>query len=162
MPDPGIRDIDESWLRVAAGLARELSGPDDVPVAAIVVSAEGDLLARAGNRREAEGDPTAHAEVVALRLAARRLGTWRLAGATLYVTLEPCPMCAGAAVNARVDRIVFGAWNPDYGACGSAWDLPRDRRLAHRPEVVGGICADACSELVREFFLVRRSPGEGG
>lgn len=150
-----------SWLRLAVDLALELSGPEDVPVAALVVSAEGDLLARAGNRREADGDPTAHAEVVALRNAARRFGTWRLTGTTLYVTLEPCPMCAGAAVNARVDRIVFGAWNPDYGACGSAWDLPRDRRLAHRPEVVGGVSADACSELVRGFFTPRRSPGEG-
>ncbi|MDP4013898.1 MAG: nucleoside deaminase [Candidatus Nanopelagicales bacterium] len=134
-----------------------LCGPDDIPVAALVVSAEGALLAVAGNRREADTDPTAHAEVLALRAAAAHAGSWRLLGATLYVTLEPCPMCAGAAVNARVSRIVFGAWNPDYGACGSMWDLPRDRRLSHRCEVLGGIRESECSELVRQFFTPRRA-----
>ncbi len=135
------------------------SHPDDVPVGAVVVDAAGRELACATNAREATGDPTAHAEILALREAARVHGDrWRLTGATLAVTLEPCTMCAGAAVLARVDRIVFGAWEPRTGAVGSLWDVVRDRRLNHRPEVVGGVREAECAELLMEWF---RS-GRGG
>jgi tRNA(adenine34) deaminase len=130
-----------------------------VPVGAVVVDATGRELAAATNAREATGDPTAHAEILALREAARVLGgRWRLTGATLAVTLEPCTMCAGAAVLARVDRIVFGAWEPRTGAVGSLWDVVRDRRLNHRPEVVGGVREPECAELLLEWFR----DGRGG
>ena len=143
-----------SVMRVALEEAR-LSGAD-VPVGAVVLDASGAIMARAHNEREASGDPTAHAEVLAVRAAAAVVGEWRLAGCTLVVTLEPCPMCAGAIGLSRVDRVVFGAWNDEYGAAGSMWDLLRDRRLAHRPEVVSGVLAEECSALVREFFADRR------
>lgn len=129
----------------------------DIPVGAVVTDASGAVIAEAVNRRRGGTDPTAHAEVVVLRLAGERLGSWRLDGCSLFATLEPCPMCAGAAVSARVRRIVFGAWNPDYGACGSLFDIPRDRRLRHRPEVVAGVLADECAEVVRAFFADRRA-----
>ena len=129
---------------------------DDVPVGALVVGAGGQVVAEAANAREATGDPTAHAEVLALRAAAETLGTWRLEGCTLVVTLEPCPMCAGASSLARIDRVVFGAWNDAYGAAGSMWDLLRDRRLHHRPQVVSGVLADECGALVRTFFNEHR------
>jgi tRNA(adenine34) deaminase len=138
---------------VAAG-----SDPDEVPVGAVVVDAAGRELASATNAREATGDPTAHAEILALRAAARVRTAeradrgWRLTGTTLVVTLEPCTMCAGAAVLARVDRIVFGAWEPRSGAVGSLWDVVRDRRLTHRPEVVGGIREPECAELLLQWF----------
>ncbi len=144
----------DAVMRVALDEAR-LSGAD-VPVGAVVIDASGALIARAHNQREATGDPTAHAEVLAVRAAAAVLGEWRLAGCTLVVTLEPCPMCAGAIGLSRVDRVVFGAWNDEYGAAGSMWDLLRDRRLTHRPEVVSGVLAEECSALVREFFADRR------
>ena len=124
----------------------------DLPIGALVLDPAGGVIARAGNQREARQDPTAHAEVLALRAAAQVRGDWHLDGCTLIVTLEPCPMCAGAAVLARVARIVFGAWNEEYGACGSHWDLPRDRRLNHRPEVVSGVLAAECGNLVRDFM----------
>lgn len=145
-------------MRTALELAREslLSGGDDVPVGALVLAGDGRVIASSGNRREALSDPTAHAEVVVLREAGLVRGTWDLGGCTLVVTLEPCPMCAGAAYLSRVDRVIFGAWNEDYGAAGSAWDLLRDRRLSHRPEVVGGVLADECGAVVREFFARRR------
>jgi tRNA(adenine34) deaminase len=130
---------------------------NDVPIGAAVADASGTVIARAANAREREGDPTAHAEVLALRTAARHLGQgWRLAGATLAVTLEPCTMCAGAAVAARVFRLVFGAWDETAGAVGSLWDVVRDRRVSHRPEVRGGVLADECGALLREFFAARR------
>ena len=144
----------DAVMRVALDEAR-LSGAD-VPVGAVVIDASGALIARAHNQREATGDPTAHAEVLAVRAAAAVLGEWRLSGCTLVVTLEPCPMCAGAIGLSRVDRVVFGAWNDEYGAAGSMWDLLRDRRLTHRPEVVSGVLAEECSTLVREFFADRR------
>ena len=144
----------DAVMRVALEDAR-LSGAD-VPVGAVVLDASGAIIARAHNEREASGDPTAHAEVLAVRAAAAVVGEWRLAGCTLVVTLEPCPMCAGAIGLSRVDRVVFGAWNDEYGAAGSMWDLLRDRRLAHRPEVVSGVLAEECSALVREFFADRR------
>jgi tRNA(adenine34) deaminase len=128
----------------------------DVPVGAVVYGADGLELAAAGNEREATGDPTAHAEIVALRAAARALGRWRLAGCTLVVTLEPCTMCAGALVLARVDRLVFGAWEPKTGAVGSLWDVVRDRRLTHRPEVRGGVLADVCAAPLEAFFAKQR------
>ena len=147
-------DSDVDAMRRALELARQslLADEDDVPVGALVLGPDGAVLAESANRREALTDPTAHAEVVVLREAALALGDTRLVGCTLVVTLEPCPMCAGAAQLARVDRVVFGAWNDDYGAAGSAWDLLRDRRLPHRPEVVGGVLAEECGAIVREFF----------
>ena len=147
-------DSDVDAMRRALELARQslLADEDDVPVGALVLGPDGAVLAESANRREALTDPTAHAEVVVLREAALALGDTHLVGCTLVVTLEPCPMCAGAAQLARVDRVVFGAWNDDYGAAGSAWDLLRDRRLPHRPEVVGGVLAEECGALVREFF----------
>lgn len=124
-----------------------------MPIGAIVLDPDGRELAAAANAREASGDPTAHAEILALRAAAGRHGDrWRLGGCTLVVTVEPCTMCAGAAVLARVDRIVFGAWEPRTGAVGSLWDVVRDRRLTHRPEVVGGVREDECAALLTAFF----------
>lgn len=129
----------------------------DVPVGAIVLGPDGRQLAHATNAREATGDPTAHAEVLALRAAAAAHGDgWRLAGCTLVVTVEPCTMCAGAAVLARVGRIVFGAWEPRSGAVGSLWDVVRDRRLLHRPQVRGGVLEVDCAALLEGFFADRR------
>jgi tRNA(adenine34) deaminase len=127
-----------------------------VPVGAVVVDGSGAVLGSGRNERELAGDPTAHAEVLALRRAAAAVGSWRLAGCTLVVTLEPCTMCAGAAVLARVDRIVFGALDQKAGAVVSLWDVVRDRRLNHRPEVVGGVLAEECGELLRTFFAQHR------
>jgi tRNA(adenine34) deaminase len=134
------------------------AAPDtgDVPVGAVVVDPAGRELAAAANAREALGDPTAHAEVLALRAAAAVLGGWRLEGCTLAVTVEPCTMCAGAIGLARVARVVFGAWEPKTGAAGSLWDVLRDRRLNHRPEVVGGVLEDECAALMSSFFVGRR------
>jgi tRNA(adenine34) deaminase len=128
----------------------------DVPVGALVFDADGRELASGRNEREATMDPTGHAEIVALRGAARALGSWRLTGCTLVVTLEPCTMCAGALVLARVDRLVFGAWEPKTGAVGSLWDVVRDRRLNHRPEVHAGVLAEECATLLRHFFEEQR------
>lgn len=129
----------------------------DVPVGAVVFDADGMELARAANAREAAADPTAHAEILALRAAARVHGDgWRLEGATLAVTLEPCTMCAGALVLARVRRVVFGAWEPKTGAVGSLWDVVRDRRLTHRPEVRGGVLEDECAGVLASFFQGQR------
>jgi tRNA(adenine34) deaminase len=134
-----------------------LSGPSaDVPVGAVVVDAAGKVVGRGHNVREAEGDPTGHAEVRALRAAAEAVGGWRLTGCTLVVTLEPCTMCAGALVLARVDRLVYGAEDPKAGAVGSLWDVVRDRRLNHRPEVVSGVLAAEAGELLLAFFRSRR------
>jgi tRNA(adenine34) deaminase len=141
------RALAEAQLAVQTG---------DVPVGAVVVDEQGDVLGRGRNDREASGDPTGHAEVLALRAAAARLGAWRLTGCTLVVTLEPCAMCAGAAVLARVDRIVFGAYDAKAGAVGSVWDIPRDPRLNHRPEVVPGVLAAESTALLDGFFARRR------
>lgn len=145
---------DNEWMSVALACARE-SDADDIPIGALVVRGD-DLIARAANDRAHGVDPTAHAEVLALRAAGEVLGTPRLDDCELFVTLEPCPMCAGAGVAARVERIVFGAWNEQYGACGSVFDIPRDRHMTHRPEVVGGIREADCGELVRAFLTHRR------
>ena len=129
----------------------------DVPIGAVVFGPDGTPLAAARNARIELGDPTAHAEILALRAAARVVDDgWRLEGCTLAVTLEPCTMCAGALVLARVARVVFGAWEPKTGAVGSLWDVVRDRRLNHRPEVVGGVLADECAALLEEFFAAQR------
>ncbi|MFD0741395.1 nucleoside deaminase [Phytohabitans flavus] len=130
------------------------SGPD-VPVGAVVYGPDGAELGAAANERELTGDPTAHAEVVALRRAAEAAGSWRLDGCTLVVTLEPCTMCAGALVLARVSTLVFGAWEPKTGAVGSLWDVVRDRRLNHRPEVYSGVLEAECAALLRDFFRLQ-------
>lgn len=147
-------------MRAALAEARAALDTDDVPIGAVVVDPSGAVVAVGRNVREADHDPTGHAEVVALRAAAAARGEWRLDGCTLVVTLEPCTMCAGAAVLARVDRVVFGADDPKAGAVGSLWDVVRDRRLNHRPEVVPGVLADECAALLREFFATRRDSTE--
>ncbi len=153
---PRTSDVDA--VRLALVEARRAGAAGEVPIGAVVVGADGTLLGVGANERETTHDPTAHAEVVALRDAAARLGTWRLDGAVLAVTLEPCPMCAGAAWLSRVDRVVFGAWNKEYGAAGSLWDVLRDGRLNHRPEVVAGVLADECAAVLADFFTARRTP----
>ncbi|ARP71327.1 tRNA-specific adenosine deaminase [Streptomyces pluripotens] len=154
-PDP-VRDHWRAAMRLALGEAALAGRGGDVPVGAVVLSPDGTtVLATGHNEREATGDPTAHAEVLALRRAAARLGEWRLAGCTLVVTLEPCTMCAGAIVQSRVDRVVYGARDEKAGAAGSLWDLVRDRRLNHRPEVIEGVLATDCAQLLTEFFRER-------
>jgi len=153
---PARRAADEAVIRRALEVAAG-TPVGDVPVGALVLGPDGRELAVATNRREADGDPFAHAEVLALREAARVLGDgWRLEDCTLVVTLEPCTMCAGAAVASRIGHIVFGAWEPRTGACGSLWDVVRDRRLVHRPEVRGGILEAECATVLEEFFRARR------
>ena len=147
-----MRAAHEELVRLALAEAGKAPATGDVPVGAVVVDAAGTVLGRGWNAREAWGDPTAHAEVVALREAARAVGEWRLTGCTLAVTLEPCTMCAGALVLARVSRLVFGAYDPKAGAVGSLWDVVRDRRLNVRPEVVGGVLAEECAAVLRTWF----------
>ena len=143
-------------MRLALAEAQGALAGDDVPVGAVVLDESGAVLGTGRNTREAEGDPTGHAEVVALRAAAAARGEWRLTGCTLVVTLEPCTMCAGALVLARVDRLVFGAYDDRLGAVGSLWDVVRDRRLNHRPEVVAGVLAEESTALLDEFFARHR------
>lgn len=165
LADPGgvgRRQRHELWMRRALEVA--VTGPDsvspaggdaaveDVPVGAVLYGPDGAELAIGRNERELTGDPTAHAEVLALRRAAERLGRWRLDGCTLVVTLEPCTMCAGAIALARVSTVVFGAWEPKTGAVGSLWDVLRDRRLTHRPEVYAGVLETESAALLRAFF----------
>jgi tRNA(adenine34) deaminase len=144
-------------MRAAITEAEAARQGDDVPVGAVVVDASGTIIGRGRNVREVTHDPTGHAELVALREAAAARGEWRLDGCTLVVTLEPCTMCAGAVVLARLDRLVFGAQDPKAGAVGSLWDVVRDRRLNHRPEVVAGVLAAECADLLRDFFRSRRA-----
>ena len=148
----------ERWMRAALEEASAALEHDDVPVGCVIVDAEGIELARAHNARERDTDPTAHAEVIALRDAAGKLGTWRLEGATVYVTLEPCVMCAGAMVLARVQRLVYGATDPKAGATGSLFNIVQDERLNHRLDVTRGVLADESSELLKTFFKTKR-PG---
>ena len=143
-------------MRLALGVAERALLCGDVPIGAVVLDGDGQVIGEGFNRREADADPTAHAEVLALRAAARALGQWRLQGCTLVVTLEPCTMCAGAIVLARVDRVVFGAFDAKAGAVGSLWDVVRDPRLNHRPEVVSGVLAEDCAQVLRQFFEVHR------
>jgi tRNA(adenine34) deaminase len=154
-PDP-VRDRWRAAMRLALDEARLAVQGGDVPVGAVVLSADGTTVLAAGhNEREATGDPTAHAEILAIRRAAQRVGEWRLSGCTLVVTLEPCTMCAGALVQSRVDRVVYGARDEKAGAAGSLWDVVRDRRLNHRPEVIEGVLADECAGLLTDFFRNR-------
>ncbi|MBC7724623.1 MAG: nucleoside deaminase [Burkholderiaceae bacterium] len=143
-------------MREAIADARIALTTGDVPVAALVIAADGTVIGRGRNERELHQDPTAHAEVVAIRQAAETTGDWHLTGATLVVTLEPCVMCAGAILSARIPRVVFGAWDEKAGAAGSVYDVLRDRRLNHRAEVVAGVEAQACAALLLDFFDERR------
>lgn len=147
-------------MRRALHEARAALDSSDVPVGAVLLDPSGAELAVGHNVREATGDPAGHAELVALRAGAEVLGTWRLEGCTLVVTLEPCTMCAGALVLARVGRLVYGAVDPKAGAVGSLWDVVRDRRLNHRPEVIGGVLAEECGALLREFFAGHRGDAD--
>ena len=140
----------------ALDLASQALASGDVPVGAVVISPDGEVLGAGRNMREANHDPTAHAEVVAIRAAASGLGGWRLQDCTLVVTLEPCAMCAGALMLARVGRLVLGAWDPKAGACGSVWDLVRDRRATHRVEVISGVREQECSQILLDFFAGHR------
>jgi len=146
---------DESWMRRALGLAERAEHLGEVPIGAVLV-VNNELVAEGWNQPLSTNDPTAHAEIVALRAAAARLNNYRLTGSTLYVTLEPCVMCAGAIVQARVGRLVYGAPDPQRGAAGSAFDLLTAAALNHRPEIVGGVCASLCGERLREFFQQKR------
>lgn len=149
-------DLWHEPMRLALAEARAALATDDVPVGAVVLSPAGEVLGVGHNVREVDHDPTGHAEVVALRAAATALGSWRLTGCTLVVTLEPCTMCAGAAVLSRVERVVFGAFDVKAGAVGSLWDVVRDRRLNHRPEVVSGVLAAESTALLDGFFAHHR------
>ncbi|MGX1882490.1 tRNA adenosine(34) deaminase TadA [Streptomyces sp. NPDC055287] len=142
-------------MRLALDEAARAAEAGDVPVGAVLLAPDGSLLAAGHNEREATGDPTAHAEVLAIRRAARELGEWRLTGCTLVVTLEPCTMCAGAIVQSRVERVVYGALDEKAGAAGSLWDVVRDRRLNHRPEVIQGVLEGECSAQLTAFFRDR-------
>jgi len=156
---PDSRNLAARWdeaMATALDEARRCAAHGDVPVGAVVLDASGTLIARAGNERELTNDPTAHAEMLALRRAAQVSGTWRLDGCTLVVTLEPCTMCAGAIVAARVERLVLGAWDPKAGAVSSLWDVVRDARLNHRVDVVAGVRAAECETVLREFFASKR------
>ena len=146
---------DEYFMRLALREAERALEHEDVPIGCVIAH-EGEVLAAAGNERELRGDPTAHAEVLALREASRALGEWRLSGTAVYVTLEPCAMCAGAIVLARVPRVVYGADDPKAGAAGSVFDVLAEPRLNHRPEVAAGLLAGESAELLRRFFAVRR------
>ena len=147
--------MDETFMAQALAEARLAAAEGEVPIGAVVV-AEGRVVGRGRNARERLNDPTAHAEILALQEASRTLGRWRLAGATLYATLEPCPMCAGALVNARIDRLVYGVADPKAGAVDTLFDLVRDTRLNHRVQVDRGVLAAECGEILRQFFRERR------
>jgi tRNA(adenine34) deaminase len=154
-PEP-LRIDHEAMMRQALALAATAADDGDVPVGAVIVDASGTVIGTGRNTRERDSDPTGHAEIVAMREAAAAVGEWRLEGCTLAVTLEPCTMCAGALVAARIERLVFGAFDEKAGAVGSLWDVVRDRRLNHRPEVVSGVLADESAALLRDFFLTHR------
>lgn len=151
---------DERWMQKALLQAQVAARRGEVPVGAVVVS-EGRIIARAHNRRESGKDPTAHAEILALRRAAQKLGGWRLSGCTLVVTMEPCPMCAGAAVNARIDRIVFGAYDEKAGCCGTILNVTGQAAFNHRCEVTGGVLEQDCRAVLQDFFRQRRKNKKG-
>ena len=155
-PGPSVNEPYAAWLGQALEVASGAVASGDVPVGALVLSPEGEILGVGHNLREADGDPTAHAEMVAIRAAASSRRGWRLEGCTLVVTLEPCVMCAGALVLARIRRLVLGAWDPKAGGCGSVWDVVRDRRATHRVEVIGGVREQECSQLLLDFFAGHR------
>jgi tRNA(adenine34) deaminase len=156
--DPVVKSVIvyDVAMRAALDEARLALESGDVPIGAVVLDAAGSVIGRGHNVRERDGDPTGHAELIAIRHAAEAVGEWRLSGCTLVVTLEPCTMCAGAIVLSRLDRLVFGAFDPKAGAVGSLWDVVRDRRLNHRPEVLGGVLEEQCSALLDDFFAHRR------
>jgi tRNA(adenine34) deaminase len=156
MPDGAASDVQQRLMGLAIERARAAQGHDDVPIGAVVARA-GEPLAAAGNERELRRDPTAHAEILAIRAAAEALGGWRLPDTTLYVTLEPCAMCAGAIVLARIPAVVYGAADPKAGAAGSVLDVLGEPALNHRPQVTGGVREDECAALLREFFALRRT-----
>jgi tRNA(adenine34) deaminase len=159
MPDGAASDTQQRLMGLAIERAREAEAHGDVPIGA-VIARDGEPLAAAGNERELRRDPTAHAEILAIRAAAEALGGWRLPGTTLYVTLEPCAMCAGAIVLARIPEVVYGAADPKAGAAGSVLDVLAEPALNHRPRVSGGVMEEECAQLLREFFVVRRNkPG---
>ncbi len=161
-PLPPLCDVagDEALMRLALREAERAAERGEAPIGAVIVAADGTVLGKAHNQRELLQDPTAHAEILAITQAAAALGSWRLEGTTAYVTLEPCVMCAGALVNARVGRLVYGASNPKAGACGTLYDVVRDRRLNHRLEVIEGVGAEQSAALLRAFFAARRSRDE--
>jgi tRNA(adenine34) deaminase len=158
---PGMHqdEIDRRFMKLALDQAVRALDTDDVPVGAVIVQ-DGHIIGRGRNQREQLQDPTAHAEILAITAAAESIGHWRLEGCTLYVTLEPCPMCAGAIVQARIPRVVYAAADPKAGACDSLYAITHDERLNHRAETVGGVLAEPAAELLREFFRYRRSLGE--
>jgi len=141
---------------MAIDRAREAGAAGDIPIGAVVVDSRGEVIASGFNSREVDSDPTAHAEILALRSAGKHVNSWRLTDCTIYVTLEPCPMCAGAITMSRISRLVFGAWNDEYGASGSRWDLVRDQRLNHQVEVIPAIMESECASLVQEFLAEKR------
>ena len=143
-------------MRMAIERAREAGAAGDIPIGAVVVDSRGEVIASGFNSREVDSDPTAHAEILALRSAGKLLNSWRLTDCTIYVTLEPCPMCAGAITMSRICRLVFGAWNDEYGASGSRWDLVRDQRLNHQVEVIPAIMESECASLVQDFLAEKR------
>jgi tRNA(adenine34) deaminase len=151
-----LLDKYESAMQIALEVARQALDTDDVPVGAIILDESGNIVSTGFNRREVDNDPTAHAEIIALREAADIAGNWRLDNHTLVVTLEPCAMCAGAIAQARIKTVVFGAWDEKAGAVGSVWDVLRDPRAPHRVEVVAGVLADECAELLNKFFTELR------
>lgn len=144
------------YMRMAIERAREAGAAGDIPIGAVVVDSRGEVIASGFNSREVDSDPTAHAEILTLRSAGKHVNSWRLTDCTIYVTLEPCPMCAGAITMSRISRLVFGAWNDEYGASGSRWDLVRDQRLNHQVEVIPGIMESECASLVQEFLAEKR------
>ena len=152
----GVADVDVRMMERAIHLARQAALYGEVPIAAVVYRGE-EVLAEAANNREAHADPTGHAEIVAMRIAGQKLGEWRLEGCSMAVTLEPCPMCAGALVNARLGKLVYGATDPKAGACETLYAIPGDARLNHRVEMHGGVLAPRCVELLRAFFKERRA-----
>jgi tRNA(adenine34) deaminase len=156
-----VSEEDARFMREAIAEAEAAAAAGDVPVGCVVVDASGAIIGRGRNRREVDQDPTAHAEVDALRRAAAALGHWRLEGATVFVTLEPCPMCAGALVNARVARLVYGCADPKAGAVDTLFTIGRDPRLNHRFEVAGGVLGEACAGLLKAFFAGLRQRGKG-
>jgi tRNA(adenine34) deaminase len=148
--------VNEAFMREALEQAKLAGARGDIPIGAVIVSDKGEVIARAGNSREQLKDPTAHAEILALREAGAKLNDWRILNSTMYVTLEPCPMCAGAITMSRIPRLVIGAWNEEYGAVGSRWDLVRDPRMNHQVEVIPGVLESESSQLLKEFLREKR------
>ena len=148
--------MNEMFMREALEQAKLAGERGDIPIGAVIVTDQGEVIARAGNSREQLKDPTAHAEILALREAGMKLNDWRILNSTMYVTLEPCPMCAGAITMSRIPRLVIGAWNEEYGAVGSRWDLVRDPRMNHQVEVIPGVLESESAQLVKEFLREKR------